>query len=79
MRFVLRRLGFFVVTLWACLTLNFILPQAHAGKPRSLDDGQVPRQGQPAAVLAGARERRSACSTHARACWSQYVDYLRTR
>ncbi len=33
MRFVLRRLGFFVLTLWAALTLNFVLPRLMPGNP----------------------------------------------
>jgi len=33
MRFVLRRLGFFALTLWAALTLNFILPRLMPGSP----------------------------------------------
>ena len=33
MRFVLRRLGFFVVTLWAAVTLNFLLPRLMPGNP----------------------------------------------
>ncbi|HEY7144003.1 MAG TPA: ABC transporter permease [Streptosporangiaceae bacterium] len=33
MRFALRRLGFFAVTLWACLTLNFLLPRLMPGSP----------------------------------------------
>jgi peptide/nickel transport system permease protein len=33
MRHALRRLGFFVVTLWACLTLNFVLPRLMPGNP----------------------------------------------
>jgi peptide/nickel transport system permease protein len=33
MRFALRRLGFFVVTLWAALTLNFFLPRLMPGNP----------------------------------------------
>jgi peptide/nickel transport system permease protein len=32
-RFVLRRLGFFVLTLWAALTLNFFLPRLMPGNP----------------------------------------------
>src|SRR2546423_782597 len=31
MRFVLRRLGFFVVTLWAAVTLNFLIPHLMPG------------------------------------------------
>jgi peptide/nickel transport system permease protein len=32
-RFVLRRLGFFLLTLWACLTINFVLPRLMPGNP----------------------------------------------
>jgi peptide/nickel transport system permease protein len=32
-RYVLRRLGFFVLTLWACLTINFVLPRLMPGNP----------------------------------------------
>jgi peptide/nickel transport system permease protein len=33
MRFVLRRLGFFLLTLWVALTLNFVLPRMMPGNP----------------------------------------------
>ncbi|HEY2278870.1 MAG TPA: ABC transporter permease [Streptosporangiaceae bacterium] len=33
MRFVLRRIGFFVLTLWAAVTLNFFLPRLMPGNP----------------------------------------------
>ena len=33
MRFALRRLGFFALTLWAALTLNFLLPRMMPGNP----------------------------------------------
>lgn len=33
MRFVLRRLGFFVLTLWAALTVNFFIPRLMPGNP----------------------------------------------
>ena len=33
MRYVLRRLGFFVLTMWAALTLNFLLPHLMPGNP----------------------------------------------
>jgi peptide/nickel transport system permease protein len=32
-RFILRRLGFFVVTLWAAVTLNFLIPRLMPGNP----------------------------------------------
>jgi peptide/nickel transport system permease protein len=33
MRFALRRLGFFVLTLWAAVTINFLLPRLMPGNP----------------------------------------------
>ena len=33
MRYALRRLGFFVLTLWVALTLNFFLPRLMPGNP----------------------------------------------
>ena len=33
MRYALRRLGFFVLTLWAALTINFFLPRLMPGNP----------------------------------------------
>ncbi|QMU77610.1 ABC transporter permease [Streptacidiphilus sp. PB12-B1b] len=33
MRFLLRRLGFFVLTLWAALTINFAIPRMLPGSP----------------------------------------------
>ncbi|HZT90468.1 MAG TPA: ABC transporter permease [Gaiellaceae bacterium] len=33
MRFVLRRLSFFVITLWAAVTLNFLIPRLMPGNP----------------------------------------------
>jgi len=33
LRYVLRRLGFFVVTLWAAITLNFMIPRLMPGNP----------------------------------------------
>ncbi|HLZ62539.1 MAG TPA: ABC transporter permease [Ktedonosporobacter sp.] len=33
MRFIIRRIGFYLITLWAALTLNFILPRLVPGDP----------------------------------------------
>ena len=33
MRFVLRRLGFFVVTMWAAVSFNFVIPRLMPGSP----------------------------------------------
>jgi len=33
LKYVLRRLGFFVLTLWTCVTVNFVLPRLMPGSP----------------------------------------------
>ena len=33
MRFLLRRLVFYVIALWAAITLNFLLPRLMPGSP----------------------------------------------
>ena len=45
MRYVLRRAGFFLLTLWAAVTLNFFLPRMMPGNPAIAMMGEVPRQG----------------------------------
>jgi peptide/nickel transport system permease protein len=73
MRFVLRRLGFFLLTLWAALTINFLLPRLMPGNPAL-------------AMMARYKGRVSGTALHAlevqfgvntqQSLWSQYVDYL---
>ena len=36
MRFALRRVGFFVLTLWAALSINFLLPRIMPGEAHAL-------------------------------------------
>ena len=44
MRYLLRRLGFYLVTFWAAITLNFLLPRLLPGNP--IDYFQVRYQAQ---------------------------------
>ena len=53
-RYLLRRLGFFVLTLWAALTLNFFIPRFMPGSPAAGAAG-------PHAQQALARRRWSRC------------------
>ena len=59
MRFVLRRLGFFVVTLWAAVSLNFLIPRLMPGNPVQALEAQHPHLGPQAihalTVLLGGR------------------------
>ena len=47
MRFILRRLGFFLLTLWAALTLNFFIPRFMPGDPVDALRRAHPRPGLP--------------------------------
>ena len=45
MRFLLRRLGFFALTLWAAITLNFFIPRMMPGDPLSAMKSRLSRGG----------------------------------
>jgi peptide/nickel transport system permease protein len=74
MRFVLRRVGFFLLTLWAALTINFIIPRLMPGNPAI-------------AMMARFKGRVNGSVLHAlevqfgvdtsQSLWSQYVDYMK--
>jgi peptide/nickel transport system permease protein len=45
MPFVIRRLGFFAVTVWAAVSLNFLIPRLMPGNPVQVMEGQHPHLG----------------------------------
>lgn len=72
MRHLLRRLGFYLVALWASLTVNFVLPRLAPGDPASVlvasMQGKVnPQQLQALKELLGVTNE---------SIWTQYVRYL---
>ncbi len=72
MSFILRRLAFYLVTAWAAITLNFVIPRLMPGDPvQSLINryqGQLSSDAIDSLyVLFGLDEERS--------LWSQYVEY----
>jgi peptide/nickel transport system permease protein len=72
-RFLIRRLGFYVITAWAAITINFILPRLMPGDPveavMSRYEGRLSPQASAAlAVAFGLRSGQS--------IWSQYWEYL---
>ena len=74
MRYALRRLGFFLTTLWACLTLNFVLPRLMPGHPAlallAKFHGRIGGQALKALEIA------FGVNTH-ESLLHQYTDYLR--
>jgi peptide/nickel transport system permease protein len=74
MRFALRRLGFFALTLWAALTLNFFLPRLMPGNPALAMMSKFRGPVSPAAFKALAAA--FGVDTH-QSLISQYFTYLR--
>jgi peptide/nickel transport system permease protein len=74
MRYVLHRLGFFVLTLWAAVTVNFLIPRLMPGDPAS-------------AMMARFHGRVNPAAIHAlqvafgvggnQGFWSEYLTYLK--
>jgi peptide/nickel transport system permease protein len=74
MRFVFRRLGFFLLTLWVALTLNFVLPRLMPGNPALAIIGKFRGGISPQAVKV--LEAQFGIATHQNLV-VQYFDYLR--
>jgi peptide/nickel transport system permease protein len=72
-RFVLRRLGFFVLTLWAAVTLNFFLPRLMPGNPAVAMMGRF--RGPVTGSALKALEAAFGVETH-QSLISQYFGYL---
>ncbi len=77
MRFLLRRLGFFVLTLWAAMTINFLIPHMMPGSPAQVlkaklnHSGRIASPEQLNALLAS-----FGFDPHA-GLFSQYITYLK--
>ncbi len=73
MSYVLRRLEFFAITLWAALTMNFILPRLMPGNPAEAMLVRFRGRASPAAV----KEMEAAFGLHPHdSVVQQYVAYL---
>jgi peptide/nickel transport system permease protein len=72
MRFIIRRAGFFVLTLWAALSLNFFLPRIMPGNPLNNIIAKL-HNVTPAQELA---IEKSLGINNKAGIWQQYVSYL---
>ncbi|WEG11994.1 ABC transporter permease [Pullulanibacillus sp. KACC 23026] len=73
MRYVLNRLGFFVLSLWAAITINFILPRLMPGDPADIMFAKFKGQLDPAAMAA----MKKAFGLTDKPVIVQYFEYLR--
>jgi peptide/nickel transport system permease protein len=73
MRYLIRRLGFFVLTLWAALTINFFIPRFMPGNPLQALRDRTHNKLSPVAL----QEMLTAFGYKPHEnVWVQYVDYL---
>lgn len=72
MRFVLQRLGFYLLAAWAALTLNFFLPRLMPGDPATALFARFRGQLRPESMQA----MREAFGLTRAPLWEQYLTYL---
>lgn len=72
MRFLLRRLGFYLVAAWVAVTLNFFLPRLMPGDPVTSMTSRLAGRASPEAIAA----LRESFGEGDRSLAAQYVDYL---
>jgi peptide/nickel transport system permease protein len=75
MKYFLRKIGFFLLTLWAVITLNFLIPRLQPGDPAEIMVQKL--AGKDAQLnLAQVRAMRAMLGTPDGSLWSQYWDYM---
>ena len=85
MRYALRRLGFFVLTLWVALTLNFLLPRLMPGNPalammaKFHNNGVTPQTLHTLEILFGVNSLRREAQQHLLVVWVGVRGRLRVR
>lgn len=72
MRFILRRLGFYLIAFWVSITLNFLLPRFMPGDPVSRMFARTQDRMQPEQIEALCK----LLGVDSRPIWEQYTDYL---
>lgn len=72
MRFILRRLGFYFIAFWACITLNFMLPRFMPGDPVSRMFARSQDRMQPEQI----DQLRRLFGVDDRPIWEQYINYI---
>lgn len=73
MRFIVKRLGFFVLSLWAAITINFILPRMMPGNPADIMFAKFKGQLDPASMEA----MKKAFGLTDKPIIIQYFEYLK--
>ena len=74
MKYVLQKVGLFVLTLWAAITLNFFLPRLMPGSPADAAIAKLSQNGPVSDATRAAIEAQLGVPTGS--IWDQYVAYL---
>lgn len=75
MRYLGRKLGFYLVAFWAAVTVNFFIPRLMPGDPVDIMISKLGQHGPVTPAMRHAIEALLGADTD-RSLWSQYVDYL---
>lgn len=75
MKFFVRKLGFYIVALWAALTLNFFIPRMMPGNPVDQLVSKLAQKGPVTPATRHALELLLGANT-SEPMWKQYVDYF---
>jgi len=74
-RYVVRKLGFYLVALWAALTVNFFIPRLMPGNPVDLLLAKLGQHGPVAPETRASLEALLGTDTN-QPLYAQYLDYL---
>lgn len=74
MRYLLRRAGFYLVALWAAVTVNFVIPRLMPGNPILAYMGKIEVKNPTPAFIAGLAKEFGV--NPGASIWQQYFDYL---
>src|SRR6478736_10120109 len=74
MKYVLQKVGLFVLTLWAAITLNFFLPRMMPGSPADAAIAKLSQNGPVSDATRASIEAQLGVPTGS--LWDQYVTYL---
>src|SRR6266699_4678217 len=72
MRYLLRRIGFYLVALWAAVTINFLVPRLAPGDPASIFMSRMRGHASPQML----RALEISLGVNHDPLWSQYVQYI---
>ncbi|WP_128774058.1 ABC transporter permease [Actinomyces oricola] len=75
MRYLIRKIGFYVIALWAAVTLNFLIPRMLPGNPVDIMVSRLAAKGPVSPATRSAVEALLGADS-SQSIWQQYIGYL---